>query len=143
MITSVGNKKIRDIQKLKENKNIKKLGKYLVEGKHLVEEALEANVVEEVIVSESFEDYNIVDTFDGDLIKVADSIMKSIFRVGERVWVSPQLTGKPDWVEATVTQIDNNPFVGVVINVKTDIGELFFEKEDMFKPLEALELCTL
>ena len=69
--------------------------------------------------------------------------MKSIFRGGERVWVSPQLTGKPDWVEATVTQIDNNPFVGVVINVKTDIGELFFEKEDMFKPLEALELCTL
>ena len=69
--------------------------------------------------------------------------MKSIFRVGERVWVSPQLTGKPDWVEATVTQIDNNPFVGVVINVKTDIGELFFEKEDMFKPLEALEVCTL
>ena len=69
--------------------------------------------------------------------------MKSIFRVGERVWVSPQLTGKPDWAEATVTQIDNNPFVGVVINVKTDIGELFFEKEDMFKPLEALELCTL
>ena len=69
--------------------------------------------------------------------------MKSIFRVGERVWVSPQLTGKSDWVEATVTQIDNNPFVGVVINVKTDIGELFFEKEDMFKPLEALELCTL
>ena len=69
--------------------------------------------------------------------------MKSIFRVGERVWVSPQLTGKPDWVEATVTQIDKNPFVGVVINVKTDIGELFFEKEDMFKPLEALELCTL
>ena len=69
--------------------------------------------------------------------------MKSIFRVGERVWVSPQLTGKPDWVEATVTQIDNNPFVGVVINVKTEIGELFFEKEDMFKPLESLELCTL
>ena len=69
--------------------------------------------------------------------------MKSIFRVGERVWVSPQLTGKPDWVEATVTQIDNNPFVGVVINVKTEIGELFFEKEDMFKPLEAVELCTL
>ena len=69
--------------------------------------------------------------------------MKSIFRVGERVWVSPQLTGKPDWVEATVTQIDNKPFVGVVINVKTDIGELFFEKVDMFKPLEALELCTL
>ena len=38
MITSVSNKKIKDIQKLKENKNIKKYGKYLIEGKHLVEE---------------------------------------------------------------------------------------------------------
>jgi len=69
--------------------------------------------------------------------------MKSKFKVGQRVWVSPQLTNKPDWVEATITQIDDNPFVGIVINVKTDSGELFFEKEDMFKPLEALELCTL
>lgn len=69
--------------------------------------------------------------------------MKSIFRVGERVWVSPQLTGKPDWEKATVTEVEQNPFVGIVIEVRTDIGELFFEKEDMFKPLEALELCTL
>ena len=51
MITSVSNKKIKDIQKLKENKNIKKYGLYLIEGKHLVEEAIEANVVEEIIIS--------------------------------------------------------------------------------------------
>ena len=69
--------------------------------------------------------------------------MKSIFRVGERVWVSPQLTGKPDWVEATVTEVEQNPFVGIVIEVRTDIGELFFEKEDMFKPVEEEELCAL
>ena len=55
MITSASNKRIKDIQKLKENKNIKKYGKYLIEGKHLVEEALDAKVVEEIIVSESFE----------------------------------------------------------------------------------------
>ena len=66
--------------------------------------------------------------------------MKSKFKVGQRVWVSPQLTNKTDWVEATITQIDNNPFVGIVINVKTDSGELFFEKEDMFKSLEALHI---
>ena len=29
MITSASNKRIKDIQKLKENKNIKKYGKYL------------------------------------------------------------------------------------------------------------------
>ena len=43
-----------------------------------IEEALEANVVEEIIVSESFEDYSIVDTFGGDLTKITDSVMKSV-----------------------------------------------------------------
>ena len=57
MITSSSNKRIKDIQKLKENKNIKKYGRYLVEGKHLVEEALEAKVVEEIVFSESFDDF--------------------------------------------------------------------------------------
>lgn len=78
MITSASNKRIKDIQKLKENKNIKKYGRYLIEGKHLVEEALDAKVVEEIIVSESFEEYNIVDSFKGELIKVTDSVLKSI-----------------------------------------------------------------
>ena len=69
--------------------------------------------------------------------------MESKFNIGQRVWVSPLLTGKPDWVEATVTEIEQNPFIGIVIEVKTDNGELFFEKEDMFKPVEEEELCTL
>ena len=78
MITSASNKRIKDIQKLKENKNIKKYGRYLIEGKHLVEEALDAKVVEEIIVSESFEEYNIVGSFEGELIKVTDSVLKSM-----------------------------------------------------------------
>ena len=78
MITSASNKRIKDIQKLKENKNIKKYGRYLIEGKHLVEEALNAKVVEEIIVSERFEEYNIVDSFEGELIKVTDSVLKSM-----------------------------------------------------------------
>ena len=69
--------------------------------------------------------------------------MESKFNIGQRVWVSPQLTGKPDWVEAIITEIEQNPFIGIVIEVKTDNGELFFEKEDMFKPVEEEELCTL
>ena len=78
MITSASNKRVKDIQKLIENKNIKKYGRYLIEGKHLVEEALDAKVVEEIIVSESFEEYNIVDSFEGELIKVTDSVLKNI-----------------------------------------------------------------
>lgn len=68
--------------------------------------------------------------------------MKSHFKIGERVLVSPQVTGFPDWIEATVIEIEKNPFVGIVVNVKTDEGIIFFEKEDMFKPLSEKELCT-
>ena len=78
MITSVSNKKIKDIQKLKENKNIKKYGLYLIEGKHLVEEALEVKVVEEIIVSENFEEFSLIETFKGEITRVSQSVMKTI-----------------------------------------------------------------
>ena len=78
MITSVSNKKIKDIQKLKENKNIKKYGLYLIEGRHLVEEALEANVVEEIIISENYEEFSLIEAFSGEITKVSNSVMKNI-----------------------------------------------------------------
>ena len=78
MITSVSNKKIKDIQKLKENKNIKKYGLYLVEGKHLIEEALEAKVVEEIIISENFEEFSLIEAFSGEITKVSNNVMKNI-----------------------------------------------------------------
>lgn len=68
--------------------------------------------------------------------------METSFKVGERVLVSPQVTGFGDWIEATITEIEKNPFVGIVINVETDSGIIFFEKEDMFKHLKERELCT-
>lgn len=78
MITSASNKKIKDIQKLKENKNIKKYGLYLVEGKHLIEEALEAKVVEEIIISENFEEFSLIEAFSGEITKVSNNVMKNI-----------------------------------------------------------------
>ena len=44
------------------------------------------------------------------------------FKIGERVLISPQITGYSDWIEATIFEIEENPFVGIVINVKTDDG---------------------
>lgn len=38
--------------------------------------------------------------------------MKPAFKVGERVWVSPQVTGFSQWVQATVTEVEKNPFTG-------------------------------
>ncbi|MGX7111230.1 TrmH family RNA methyltransferase [Gemella cuniculi] len=76
MITSSSNKKIKDLQKLKENRNIKKYKRYLIEGKHLVEEALSTNLVEEVIVSEDFDDKNLLNDFSGEITIVSNNIMK-------------------------------------------------------------------
>ena len=68
--------------------------------------------------------------------------MNTQFKIGERVLVSPQVTNYSDWVEATIINVEENPFVGIVIDVKTDEGIIFFEKEDMFKSLNEKELCT-
>lgn len=60
---------------------------------------------------------------------------KTNFKVGDQVLVSPQVTGEKEWIEATIIEIEQNPFVGIVITVETDDKNVFFEKEDMFKPL--------
>jgi hypothetical protein len=57
------------------------------------------------------------------------------FKIGDRVLVSPQVTGEKEWIEATIIEVEQNPFVGIVITVETDDKNVFFEKEDMFKPL--------
>ncbi len=61
-------------------------------------------------------------------------------KLGDRVLISPQVTGRIDWVEATIVEVENNPYVGIVITAKADDGEVFFEKEDMFKLLDN-EIC--
>ena len=59
----------------------------------------------------------------------------SIFKVGEEVLISPQVTNEKQWIKGVVTEIEDNPFVGFVISVKTkDLGT-FFDKEYLFKKL--------
>ena len=74
MITSGNNKKIKELQKLKKNRNIKKYNKYLVEGIHLVKEALKANVVEEIIISENFNKKEL--NYSKEFVVVSDSVIK-------------------------------------------------------------------
>ena len=53
IINSLTNKKIKDLVKLKDVKNVKKLNKYLIDGEHLVKEALKKNIVLEIFVEEN------------------------------------------------------------------------------------------
>ena len=78
MITSVTNKKIKEIHKLKENRNIKKYQKYLIEGEHLVEEALKSELVEEIIVSDNFTNSKVFDNFYGEVTIVSENVFKSL-----------------------------------------------------------------
>lgn len=61
-------------------------------------------------------------------------------KVGDKVLISPDLTRLPDWVEGTVIEVENNTFVGVVISAETEDGDVFFGKEDLFKPITE-EVC--
>ena len=61
-----------------------------------------------------------------------DRIMEA--RLGENVLISPEVTHKSNWTEGTVIDVEQNPFVGTVISVKTAEGEIYFDKAYQFKP---------
>ncbi len=53
-------------------------------------------------------------------------------KIGDRVYISPELTMQSGWEEGTAIDVENNSFVGVVISARTQDGNIFFGKEDMF-----------
>ncbi|QUB78165.1 transcriptional regulator [Prevotella jejuni] len=54
-------------------------------------------------------------------------------KVGDNVLISPDLTHKTDWVKGKIIDVEQNQFVGVVISAETDDGDIFFEREELFK----------
>lgn len=55
-------------------------------------------------------------------------------RVGDKVLISPDLTKLSNWISGTVIEVENNPFVGIVISAETEDKNVFFGQEDLFKP---------
>ena len=52
---------------------------------------------------------------------------------GDNVLISPELTMKGEWIKGTVIEVEDNPFVGTVISARVATGEIYFEKENMFR----------
>ena len=52
---------------------------------------------------------------------------------GDYVMISPELTNQPGWINGEVIEVEDNPFVGIVVSVRTADGDIYFEKESMFK----------
>ncbi len=52
---------------------------------------------------------------------------------GQKATASPILTGLDDWIEGTIIDIEENPFKGLVIAIKDQVGRIFFGEEKYFK----------
>ena len=64
-----------------------------------------------------------------------------IMRTGDKVLISPDLTHAKDWTPGEVIEVENNPFVGIVISAKTADGNIFFGYKDLFEPTKEA-VCT-
>lgn len=61
-------------------------------------------------------------------------------KIGDKVLISPDLTRLQDWVKGTVIEVENNPFIGIVISAETEDKNVFFGQKDLFK-LQTEEVC--
>ena len=56
-------------------------------------------------------------------------------KVGDMVRISPDLTLLKEWIPGRVIEVEENPFVGIVISAETQDADVFFGRAEMFKPI--------
>jgi len=54
-------------------------------------------------------------------------------RLGDYVLISPEVTHKSDWIEGRIIEVEDNPFVGIVISAETADRDIFFGKDCYFR----------
>ena len=52
--------------------------------------------------------------------------------VGDRMKVSPDLTGLDAWVQGEIIDVEHNPFTGLVLSIKDNLGRIFFGQSKYF-----------
>ncbi len=52
--------------------------------------------------------------------------------VGDKMKVSPELTGLDHWVSGEVIDVEHNPFLGLVLSIKDSLGRIFFGQSKYF-----------
>lgn len=46
--------------------------------------------------------------------------------------VSPDLTGLDGWVQGEIIDVEHNPFTGLVLSIKDNLGRIFFGQSKYF-----------
>ncbi len=54
-------------------------------------------------------------------------------KTGDAVLISPDLTHLAQWTAGRVIEVEDNPFVGIVISAETGDKDVFFGRADLFK----------
>nr|WP_040981777.1 RNA methyltransferase [Oceanobacillus jeddahense] len=103
MITSVKNEKIKTLKKLHQRKYRKQTNTFLIEGTHLIEEALVSNwVTKEIIISE-----------EASVPEAADNV--PIIKVTKQVFKELSFTASPQGIMAVVEMKKEDGVSGEVI----------------------------
>ena len=58
----------------------------------------------------------------------------TMMKEGEKAKVSPKITGQSDWVVGIIIKVRKNPFLGVEVAVKDNLGRIFFSEAKYFQP---------
>lgn len=59
--------------------------------------------------------------------------MEQSIKTGDRLKVSPSLSGLSEWIEGVVIKIFKNPFIGDEIAIKDSKGRIFYGQKKFFK----------
>ena len=65
-----------------------------------------------------------------------------LVEIGDKVLISPDLTGLTNWTEGVVIEVKNNTFNGIVIAAETKDRNVFFGQKDLFQTTKNKELCS-
>jgi len=66
--------------------------------------------------------------------------METMTKIGDNIFISPDLTGQKHWIEAKVIEVEQNKFVGQVITAQSfSDGDVFFGRDYSFR--KQSELC--
>ena len=52
--------------------------------------------------------------------------------VGDKMKVSPDLTGLDGLVQGEIIDVEHNPFTGLVLSIKDNLGRIFFGQSKYF-----------
>lgn len=57
--------------------------------------------------------------------------------IGQLVKISPYLTHLNDWVTGEIIEVEENPYRGIVIAAKDNLGRIFWGEQDYFNLINA------